>query len=673
MASYFSSITSRLERLAFPSSVGLDENFLIPQIRYLSIFNTSWAGPDESEDSILQQVVVFDSADANFSQKSILNTVSLICGAQALSDELGGTGSANVKVKGGAIVTVKVEGEFVIAVFVALPSSGSSRCGIILCQLRALLAQFYDYFVIQNRPFLEFEKHYGRDHLKEQLTSHWRTFRENYDISANTPWGPKGLHWLNRLNPQGMFTMLPPGSYRKLTIKVVDLQQSEMHEILKLMSPQPHGVLVASINPKVLKHAGVIYQKCDLLEPIEKTSILQIYRQIELYACLGVLTPERLCGRTPFSGLFGDLSHDSLLVMDQDDDTASVAEFSLDPRLAIELLHPVTLTNTLLILPLSSTVSGLRLLGQSVGDQMPFFRKPAPAEIPVVEESTSFYLAGANGDDTTRLLVHLPTEVSPGKFVDREYSVVVHLDQEILVAFIYDSSLEELSQPGFYLDLEEGALSSIGELIAESATFASGGANLMNSISSLPRPIKNIVEEKTTEIDAGFFYIIYDHTEHSFQTSLPYLPVGSTTNDPLQWAVKAALFHLHDKLTEHFVLKNGGQVFQDNGIINEHLYKFTSNKRNDWLFYAIRHRKKSIIVIRNYNSKHKKPPSEGVLRLLADSVYDYANLGFLDNLGDDVRLWLENFGRAEEAAAELAAPELEAIDPPPAELVSTAL
>lgn len=68
--------------------------------------------------------------------------------------------------------------------------------------------------------------------------------------------------------------------------------------------------------------------------------------------------------------------------------------------------------------------------------------------------------------------------------------------------------------------------------------------------------------------------------------------------------------------------------------------------------YFIRHRQKSIIIIRNYNTKHKKskviPKEVAQASLWTSSMYDYAHLGFLDSLGDDVKVWLSNL-RAEES------------------------
>ena len=62
----------------------------------------------------------------------------------------------------------------------------------------------------------------------------------------------------------------------------------------------------------------------------------------------------------------------------------------------------------------------------------------------------------------------------------------------------------------------------------------------------------------------------------------------------------------------------------------------------------MKYQEKYIIIIKNHSKLAKKrkqqnipdiPPS--LLAQITNGVYDYAPLGFLDNLGDDIKVWLE--------------------------------
>lgn len=165
------------------------------------------------------------------------------------------------------------------------------------------------------------------------------------------------------------------------------------------------------------------------------------------------------------------------------------------------------------------------------------------------------------------------------------------------------------------------------EVVTEAIQISNGDMALTNSISSL---------KLHQPVDNDFFFIVYNLAEDFYQTSLP-LP-----RHPTEPGVNL-IHHLHDQLAHHFLVQGAASIFQKDNAVSEHLHKF-AGAHSDWLFYFIRHKQQAIVIIRNYNAKkHKTAEERGYLRQLAESVHDYANLGFLDNLGDDVKVWLEGY------------------------------
>lgn len=101
--------------------------------------------------------------------------------------------------------------------------------------------------------------------------------------------------------------------------------------------------------------------------------------------------------------------------------------------------------------------------------------------------------------------------------------------------------------------------------------------------------------------------------------------------------------------------------------MNEFFHKFNSSKHFDWMFYYIKYNNRFIIIIKSRNRNHRIttkrnttaiPKKSNTLassssttsanqqhrNLILHQITDYAHLGFLNNLGDDVKLWLESFG-----------------------------
>lgn len=282
-----------------------------------------------------------------------------------------------------------------------------------------------------------------------------------------------------------------------------------------------------------------------------------------------------------------------------------------------------------------------------------------------------------------RKLVYLNTNVSDlqGNYTQREleYLLVVYGKDDIYITLVYDSSNPELDNVDFYEELAEDTLiPSINEI----NNSILGGSMMGGSVASL-KSLKGILT--TDDIDSDFFFVAYDGDEGSIKSSLPFLPIIKVNLDePLNKSVvryQSAIYYLHDQLASIFLMQSNKDFFSNN-MMNEYFHKFTSNKLNDWMFYFIKHNNKYIIVIKNHNHNAKSAkrksvtairaqslvsspatvasdPSNniannvngpGLLNRITDGVADYAHLGFLDNLGDDVKYWLAGFTHGDEAS-----------------------
>ncbi|KAK6198002.1 uncharacterized protein RJT21DRAFT_131647 [Scheffersomyces amazonensis] len=298
----------------------------------------------------------------------------------------------------------------------------------------------------------------------------------------------------------------------------------------------------------------------------------------------------------------------------------------------------------------------------------------------IEEENTGEYLIGSKFDLSTntntvfKKLVYLKTKVDDNKEEEREYQLVIFKKDDIILTLVYESGWDQLDNIEFYETLAQDTLSPAIDEIDNSVLGASIIGTSVGSLNGIIR--KN-------ELDNDFFFIVFDKEEGWIKSSLPYLPhinLNEEENKPLI-RYQSAIFYLHDQLTSLFLMQRNNNFFTHNKM-GEYFHKFTSNKQNDWMFYYIKHKGKFIIIIKNRNHSTKKkrksiayrklsvvPPSitsnmsspisngheqlesqvvdtslmpeldDGILHRISD----YAHLGFLDNLGDDVKYWLAEF------------------------------
>ena len=339
-------------------------------------------------------------------------------------------------------------------------------------------------------------------------------------------------------------------------------------------------------------------------------------------------------------------------------DGTTDTQFGFDVSLGLRVLNPVNLTNNLVISPINYTVSTV-MEGTQVSNwlAMPQFIKKLTvgddnetAELPPdqtadINENRSEededdlsgeFIIGLQSDGSIlRQVVYLKTTDS----TYQEHQLVTYHKDDIYVTLVCESSDPKLDLSGFYKSLETSLLNPIIEQIE---TVAMGGSMLQTSVNS----IRSLYVPN--DIDQDFFYITCNPKQRNFQSSLPYLPHLSNMNsDTLTKYQLTALYYLHDQLSNIFQ-----PIFFENQL-HEFFHKFTSNKLNDWMFYYIKYQDKYIIIMKNKSKNTTSvltnnqlsasvPPTieRSIVNRISEGVLDYTKLGFLENLGDDVKYWL---------------------------------
>ncbi|PSK79305.1 hypothetical protein CJJ07_000807 [Candidozyma auris] len=673
MTSYISGILQRFQTPEASGTAIAKDNAELPSINYITMYNPHLVSPKaESFEELYKMILFFADPSKEVDKHAQLSLVGLIRGSCSLAQEFSPkSGPTTISVEGGAIVVVEVEKGFHLVCSVALPAQSASQRRLVEIQIEILLQRFHGYFkLLHSSAQSIFKNEIQEQSQRHVLEGFYIELIENYNEATSINRLRKTLLWPNSLCYSGLFSFFPYGTFKKSSVRVPDSHRPELENLWEKSPLEPAAILVAHMDHTVPKREGLLYKKS---KDVDEKALNEVYGLIEFFSFHQCLSGERLGSRRPFKNLFAASST-------SDPETApeavEVSEESLPSSLpltpgnAMQLLHPSTLAQTLVVSPLSSTLQGIKYLGSTVNEQLasswlPFRSNTEPADSaqePDTVSSTAsnpigrFVLGPDSENNIYSFLVHLPASDSNGDVC--ENSVVIYIESNVLLAFVFDSSAQELADPAFYQSLRLEVCEPAVELIGDCIALSSGGMMLNSSISSLPNPVGNIIkDEDNPDIDSDFFFIIYDTQDKSYQTSLPWLPqpsMPSSVNNEVarvSYHYQNAFFHLHDKLSDYFVMRSAGNIFLDTAV-REHLHKFSTNKNNDWLMYFIRHRQKSIIIIRNYNTKHKKskviPKEVAQASSWTSSVYDYAHLGFLDSLGDDVKVWLSNL-RAEES------------------------
>ncbi|CCE85911.1 Piso0_005550 [Millerozyma farinosa CBS 7064] len=373
--------------------------------------------------------------------------------------------------------------------------------------------------------------------------------------------------------------------------------------------------------------------------------------------------------------------------------TSEITENSTERTIGettLDALHPVNFANNYFLSPLNSTINSVRYVGSHINTEdlgvnafmnlpsnlkyyvtetfnpqqnVPQVEHSSDADEEIIEEPQGKYIVGcSDGQFVSKKVIYLGTksnEKNEGSDAihSKEYILIVYRRQNFVVSLVYDSSMLTLDNPNFYRSLEDGFLG----VLTDDLLAISDPHTVSNSIGSLSRTFTSPSEqrqqtkpEESTEKD--FHFIIYNDKFKWVNSSLPHLEdIKSTglTPDDIEKKIKhqRALRSLHRYLCALFI--SGRRPVLDSSVTNEYFHKINISKSFVWMIYFIRSENRSIIVIKSQTSKSSKKErrrkgpekseatSTQVGNILNDSRY-YMKLSFLDNLGFDVRSWLEN-------------------------------
>lgn len=654
-------------------TIGNSTNSL-PHINYIIIFNPTFVSPKaESDEELIKQIIVFlqgkDLPESQFSQIEQLKLIGLLRGIESLGESFSNSTTSTTTGKKPTIlksldsstVMIELESNYFLACNITIGSQiNDQTVNGINQQLLKSIIQSQRYFELFNKSIDYTYNQYGINYLQDSLKSFWQNFLTMFNSQSITiPISPiSSINWFNGLNYQGFLGLLPYTQYKKSSI-IINQQIRKDIELFMNDNKSVSGVLINYFNLKLPKRHGVVYMNTIGNKYIDNDGLIDIYNWLEYNQYHDNLS--NLNNGGVLSSNLSVASSPPQEGENQDGNTSdgtADTQFGFDVSLGLRVLNPVNLTNNLVISPINYTVSTV-MEGTQVSNwlAMPQFIKKLTvgddnetAELPPdqtadINENRSEededdlsgeFIIGLQSDGSIlRQVIYLKTTDS----IYQEHQLVTYHKDDIYVTLVCESSDPKLDLSGFYKSLETSLLNPIIEQIE---TVAMGGSMLQTSVNS----IRSLYVPN--DIDQDFFYITCNPKQRNFQSSLPYLPHLSNMNsDTLTKYQLTALYYLHDQLSNIFQ-----PTFFENQL-HEFFHKFTSNKLNDWMFYYIKYQDKYIIIIKNKSKNTTSvltnnqlsasvPPTieRSIVNRISEGVLDYAKLGFLENLGDDVKYWL---------------------------------
>ena len=677
MNNYF---TKYIPNIRLSNTVDSDDHTIgnstnsLPHINYIIIFNPTFVSPKaESDEELIKQIIVFlqgkDLPESQFSQIEQLKLIGLLRGIESLGESFSNSTTSTTTGKKPTIlksldsstVMIELESNYFLACNITISSQiNDQTVNGINQQLLKSIMQSQRYFELFNKSIDYTYNQYGINYLQGSLKSFWRNFLTMFNSQSITiPISPtSSINWFNGLNYQGFLGLLPYTQYKKSSI-IINQQIREDIELFMNHNKSVSGVLINYFNLKLPKRHGVVYMNTIGNKYIDNDGLIDIYNWLEYNQY-----HDNLSNLNNGGVLSSNLSVASSPPQEGENqdgnasDGTTDTQFGFDVSLGLRVLNPVNLTNNLVISPINYTVSTV-MEGTQVSNwlAMPQFIKKLTvgddnetAELPPdqtadINENRSEededdlsgeFIIGLQSDGSIlRQVIYLKTTDS----IYQEHQLVTYHKDDIYVTLVCESSDPKLDLSGFYKSLETSLLNPIIEQIE---TVAMGGSMLQTSVNS----IRSLYVPN--DIDQDFFYITCNPKQRNFQSSLPYLPHLSNMNsDTLTKYQLTALYYLHDQLSNIFQ-----PIFFENQL-HEFFHKFTSNKLNDWMFYYIKYQDKYIIIMKNKSKNTTSvltnnqlsasvPPTieRSIVNRISEGVLDYTKLGFLENLGDDVKYWL---------------------------------
>ncbi|EGV62444.1 vacuolar fusion protein ccz1 [Yamadazyma tenuis] len=688
MSSYLSQLVPRIPLIG-GNETGNDYLKTIqgktPKLKYITIFNPEFiTGKGEENEDLLHQIFCFisdnnEGDDLESNKVEQVRIIGLVQAMEGLSNDFNNTKGSEahiINASKSTIIVKSLEGSFTLACSISMPEDAIKQAAISQ-QMINLIDMSYDFFKLLNTSFANIMDNYNSDILRNLIKENWSGFFQSYN-SENFKFPPT-VKWPNSLNYKGFlgfFDSLEPEPklYKKSSIELNYNMKYEIDQVLSSSgSDGPLGVILSCFNKSVPKKYGLIFSNSCFDDELQESSIsndslIDIYNYLEYYDYHDKLNTAdliKLSNKDLFSSP-SQMKENINIEFAEERQTSEETETNYlrdGVYFARDMLNPINLTNNLVISPLNYTMNSMmnmRLNSEpsnwlKIPTYFQFGSDAEPVSEIRVEESPSIpgsYVIGLVRDKTgteiiQRKLVYLDTKMKNGQGEvvqeEREYSLVIYEKDGIYMTLIYNSSMAELDDPQFYSKLSKN---TIIPTLDESADFLQGTDMMESSVGSLT---KSINESAADQVDSDFFFVIYDEQEKHIKSSLPYLPLPINLEEVNQadksaLNIRSAMFYLHDQLLDLFFLQK--TEFLKNNHLNEYFHKFSTNKINDWMFYYIKYEEKYIIIIRNINHnnafkrrRHLAQVKSGV-SVVSENVI---KVDFLDNLGDDVKLWFENY------------------------------
>lgn len=597
-----------------------------PIIQYIAIYNANFVDANaETTNELMTQILTFistndgDELEANKVEQ--LKLIGLVQAIEGFGSAFSTTeqGLKVIKSTKSCIIIKQIEGDFRLVCSVSTPENGIKQSAI-SHQMSHLLQRSYCFFKLANTSFQNILNNYNKDILKNLVNEHWGGFLNNYN-SENFK-SPNTVKWPNSLNHKGFLGFFPDNTIKKSSIDINYTTKGDIDQFCRHHLSLPQGIIISYFNKQVPKKYGLVYG--NVYGSIQQESIPNIYNLLEYYDYHEKLTSDQ----------FTKLNNEDLFSSPPSIKQNINQEIDLDPPGFLDSLNPINLTNALVILPLTSmnTMVNSWLKVPSYLNSVP---EPYPVDDSEDANDKGCFIVGLIDGSIRRKLVYL-TSVSGQEL---EYSLVIYNYKDCYITFIYESSVSELDNKDFYVQLQE-IMYPIGKEID------SFNMDVETSISSLPKTINTL--DEASGLDNDFFFVVYDKSQQQIMTSLPYppLPINNVKEladiNKSSLNIRKAIFYLHDQLLDLFFLEND-KFFFTNDSVSEYFHKFNANKINDWMFYYLKYNDKFIIIIKNLNRRRRKHTPATSMVSAGSISQDDVNRGILESLGEDVKLWFDHF------------------------------
>lgn len=638
MAEYFTQLLPLLDRGngGGDESLGTKVEFQDPHIELFLVYNPSLVSANsESFEELSKQIVccIFPNGSTKWKLESQTNIVGLIQGLESLSLSISKTNPQNswsFNSLDSRVIVQKMENEYYFACCVALPDSHkeTNKMEVTTLRIASNITQAYGYFTLLNSTMSNLAREYNNEVLELTLREFWSNYVESYNAN--------GCEALNR---KGLLGLLPSAKpvFKRSTASLGPAAPEIVRllgESVCLKDVEPSAVLVSCFDRSLPKRYGSLYMDTVKSSTISRDSLVCLYNYLEdLDYSDRMSEVSKITNKTVFS-----------TAENTQEETETSTEAAGLTLAALDLLNPIHLANNLVVLPVNYTVSGMKNTFSQEGWLPRWMGGLSQVESNLSEENEedevdqNVYLTGPNSS----LILFLGT-------LDgfQQFRLVTYQSSKsgVNITLVFDATFSELDKDSFYQQLSSEVL----EVAMEDIESIITGTNALgNSLSSLPQSLNGISpacqKAQSVDVDSNFFFVTYDMENGSFKSSLPYLPSISPTSIGTKF--KIVMHHLHNQLIDILLARREGDFFTQ--ASSEYFHKFSANKHNDWMLYYLKYQEKYIIIIKNHSKLAKKrkqqnipdiPPS--LLAQITNGVYDYAPLGFLDNLGDDIKVWLE--------------------------------